>query len=135
LHAHQVARLSDDGTKISLRTDAGQLPTWFGSDDGALWVTDRAGSALRIDPVDGSVLATLQLGGTPRDPTVAFGAAWIANDADGVLSRIDLATNEVAGTVQLKRGVFAVEPVGDEIWVENYGGSEIYRIDPAAVHP
>ena len=67
-------------------------------------------------------------------PWNAFGAAWIANDADGVLSRIDLATNELAGMVQLKAGIFAVEPVGDEIWVENYGGSEIYRIDPDAVH-
>jgi streptogramin lyase len=132
--AHQVARLSADGTRIDFRTDAGQLPTWFGSDDQALWVTDRAGSALRLDPADGSLLATVQLGGTPRDPTVAFGAAWVANGADGVLSRIDLVTNEVSGTVQLKPGIFAVEPVGDEIWVENYAGSQIYRIDPDAVH-
>lgn len=35
--------------------------------------------------------------------------------------------------LELESGIFAVQPVGDEIWVEKCGWSAIYRIDPDAV--
>ncbi len=132
---HKVIRLNAAGDAEEVREDAGTTPCWFGDGDGAsLWLTDgTAGDVLRIDPATGATIATIHLGGAPRDPAVAFGALWVANGTDGVLSRISPETNKVTGTVMLAPGIFVVEPVGDEVWVENFARSEIYRVDPSSV--
>lgn len=133
--ANEVDRLSAEGTEIDLRVTDGvaDRPTWFADGDGALWLTSNSGNVMRIDPASGQVVATLSLGGGPRDPAFAFGALWVANGTDGVLYRIDPATNEVAGTAQLSTGIWTVEPVGHEVWVEQYNGSQVFRVDPSLV--
>ena len=134
--ANEVDRLDAAGGAIDLRVTSGLgvTPTWFGDGDGTLWVTDNAGGVTRIDPTSGSVLASISLGGAPRDPAYAFGALWVANATDGILYRIDPTTNAVAGTVTLAPRIWTVEQVAQEIWVEEYGGTRIFRIDPTLVH-
>lgn len=133
--ANEVDRLNAAGKRIDLRvTDGlGALPTWFADGDGALWVTDNSGNVTRINPRSGAVTASLLLGGAPRDPVFAFGALWVANGSDGVLYRIDPATNAIAGTVQLATGIWTVEQIRQEVWVEQYNGSRIFRVDPNLV--
>lgn len=43
---------------------------------------------------------------------------------------IDAATDELIATVDLGSGVFVVEPVGAEIWVLDFDGTEVIRVDP-----
>ena len=133
--AGEVDRLNETGDEIDVRVTSGLgvSPTWFADGDGTLWVTDNGGAVARIDPATGSVLASIPLGGTPRDPVYAFGALWVANAADGILYRIDPATNAVSGTAALAPGIWTVEQVGREIWVEEYSGNRIFRIDPTLV--
>ena len=131
----ELDRLNAQGTAIYLRTTTGlgPSPTWFADGDGSLWVADNGGGVTRIEPSTGKVVASVPLAGVPRDPVVAFGALWVANSADGVLSRIDLATNQVTAQIQLQLGIWVVEQVGKEIWVENFSGTQIDRIDPTLV--
>ena len=133
--AGEVDRLNEAGDGIDMRVTSGLgvSPTWFADGDGTLWVTDNGGAVARIDPATGSVLASIPLGGTPRDPVYAFGALWVANAADGILYRIDPVTNAVSGTAALAPGIWTVEQVGREIWVEEYSGSRIFRVDPTLV--
>jgi hypothetical protein len=42
-------------------------------------------------------------------------------------------TATARSTGSLRPGIFVAEPVGDEVWVLDYGGQEIYRIDPSAI--
>ncbi len=108
---HKLIRLDAAGDAAEVTTDVGSQPTWFADGDGTLWITDNAGTVHRIDPTTGKSIADIDLGGSPRDPVFAFGALWVANGADGVLSRISPDTNAVSGTLQLKPGIWTVEQV------------------------
>ena len=108
-------------------------------EDGSLWVavalTDPndnlvAGKVVRIDPVSGGVTATIAVGKLPTDTTVSPGAVWVANSADGTISRIDAATN-TATTLKLgaPNGVGLAYGEGS-VWLSSEIGL-LLRIDPA----
>ena len=45
---------------------------------GSLWVANTVdGTVMRVDPTNGRILATIQVGGTPFDVTFAHGLAWV----------------------------------------------------------
>ena len=129
----QVIRLTAGGDAAETSQDAGSQPTWFADGGGSLWVTDLSGAVIRIDPASGRAAAAVQLDGMPRDPVFAFGALWVAESSHGILYRISPDTDAVTGMVELKVGIWTVEQVGQEVWVENFSDSEIYRIDPTSV--
>ena len=77
------------------------------------------------------VIGTTEVGERPLSVAVGDGFAWVTNENDGTVSRIDTATGEVAGDPI---------PVGDEpsnirvgagsVWVANAGSNTVSRIDP-----
>ncbi len=48
---------------------------------------------------------------------VGAGAVWVANSADGTVSRIDPATNTVTATITLGGEPVAVAVSGTTVWV------------------
>jgi DNA-binding beta-propeller fold protein YncE len=54
------------------------------------------GAAVRIDPRTGRVVQTVGVGQDPESIAVGSGRVWVANFADGTVSRIDPATSDVA---------------------------------------
>ena len=62
----------------------------------------------------------------------AGGYVWVPGQRNGILTRIDPATNATT-EIQLVPGIFVAEPVGDRVWVTDFSGSDIYFVDPALV--
>ena len=133
--ANKVLRI-DAATGEITEIDVDGTPSWFGEADGAVWVSQAStGSVSKIDAETSDVVLTVETGSQPRDLTVAFGSVWVPNGGDGSLTRIDEATGEIVDEIQLVTGIFVAEPVGDEIWVTDFSGTTIFRIDPTLVGP
>lgn len=106
-------------------------PSWFAEGDGAVWVSQAANrSVTKIDTETAEAVLEVAVGGEPLDLAVGFGSVWVPNRADGTLTRIDEATGEVIDTYPLAKGIWVAEAVGDEIWVLDFSGTTIFRIDP-----
>jgi DNA-binding beta-propeller fold protein YncE len=66
---------------------------------GAIWVVDRsARTVLRIDPTKATIIARVPVGPEPGGLAVMPAGVWVSDDIDGMLRRIDPATNQVAAT-------------------------------------
>lgn len=91
------------GGRIEARIDLDRRPTALGSGFGSLWVADEAGRLLRVDPAEGKVVATIELGGVACGPILpASTALWLATCGPGITTaqaitlRIDPVTNTVS---------------------------------------
>jgi YVTN family beta-propeller protein len=85
-----------------------------------------------INPPPGSlgrVAATIPVGAGPVDVLVNQDAVWVANAAQGTVSRIDPATNTVTQTIRVGRNPIRLAAGFGSIWVANYDEQTISRID------
>jgi virginiamycin B lyase len=71
---------------------------------GSLWISVEDGSVVRVDPADGSTVATIATGEGSRFLTVTDDAVWVLNNVDGTVSRIDPDRDEVVATVTVSAG-------------------------------
>jgi sugar lactone lactonase YvrE len=79
-----------------------EAPTALGSAFGSLWVGDQGGRLVRVDPVSGATLATIELDEIPCGPIVpAADSLWLASCGAG-------STTTLASTVR-------VDPVTDDV--------------------
>ncbi len=101
---------------------------------GSLWVTEHDGTRiLRVDPVSGEVLATIEVDGEPVKMQPADGRMWGRTEADAYFA-IDPATNKVTDTLARE----AVGPDADRAWAVDGGlwicdGQRIHRYDPTTL--
>jgi len=94
---------------------------------GSVWVTaPSTGEVLRINPTDGSVIATIKAGREPRFLTVGGDSVWVQNNGDGTVTRIG-ADGAVKATIRV-----SLSPVdGGDI---AFGGGFVWpRISSALV--
>lgn len=117
-----VIRLDPDTHQVVARLPVGKVPKvmvatirsqriWLGA--GSVWILNHAaGTLTRIDTVTNKVVATIAVGKLwDRTP---FGWVLIADDevfvldANWTLSRLDLQTNSIAASVQIKKGPFDI---------------------------
>jgi virginiamycin B lyase len=77
----------------------------------------------------GRVVATIPVGAGPVDVLVVQDAVWVANAAQGTLSRIDPATNKVTKTIQVGRNPVRLAAGFGSIWVANQTGQTVSRLD------
>src|SRR6266540_6002151 len=93
--------LADELERVSPRTlrriDTVDLANGFVSlvaGSGAVWVANEDnGTVVRVDPAEGVVSRTYDIGGRPSGLALGAGAVWIASDAG--IARIDPGTDEV----------------------------------------
>jgi YVTN family beta-propeller protein len=126
---------------IALSTDGHGVPFAIAvGDDGSLWVSDAAfddagnalpGSAIRVNPTTGQVIATVPVGRNGADMTTSPGAVWLASYQDGTVTRIDQGSNQVAATITLVKGLGGIAYGEGSIWVSNEQLGVVTRIDPA----
>ena len=66
-----------------------------------------------------------------RSTGIAFGngAAWVANNGDGTISRIDAEADRVVQTIDVGNGPTAVAFGNGAVWVTNVGDSTISKLD------
>ena len=91
-------------------------------------IADR--SVTKIDAATAQVVMEVEVGREPLDLAIGFGSVWVPNRADGTLTRIDEATGELLDTYPLVSGIWVAEVVGAEVWVLDFSGTTIFRIDP-----
>ena len=78
------------------------------------------------------IVARVAVGRGPSRVAVAEGAAWVTNESDGTVSRIDLDTNRVVATVQVGISPRPIAVGYGAVWVGNLGDGTVSRIDPAS---
>jgi virginiamycin B lyase len=77
----------------------------------------------------GRVTATIAVGAGPVDAVVGAGAVWVANAAEGTVSRIDPATNTVTATIAVGRNPVRLAAGFGSVWVANETSQTVSRID------
>ena len=93
--------------------------------------TARANSLVLIDPRDGSVRASFDVGGTPTSIAVDDEAAWVLNADDQTISRIDARTHSVRtfGSGGVPTDLAAG---GQALWVANGKRTRAQFVGPVA---
>jgi YVTN family beta-propeller protein len=105
-----------------------------------VWVGVRGSERVTpiINPPPGSlgrVAATIPVGTSPVDVVISQDAVWVANAAQGTVSRIDPATNTVTQTIQVGRNPLRLVAGFGSIWVANHTEQTISRIDARTGQP
>jgi len=104
--------------------------------DGAIWAANCTDLNLyRINTETAEIDAILETGiAEPRGETnvvAGAGSVWVPSDAEGKISRIDPATNEVIATVDVVAGTFFLAFGMDAVWAVASGQNLLQKIDPA----
>ena len=98
----------------------------------AIWVAgDRGSEVFRVDPHDGSVVATIAVGSRPNWVAVTDDAVWVENTGDGTVSRIDPASNKVTA-LPGGRGPVYLAATDGLLWVANGGSRSVSVLDASS---
>jgi peptide/nickel transport system substrate-binding protein len=98
---------------------------------GRLWlVSPSSGALFDLDPGSGT-FDRVGVGVEPAAVTVGSDAVWVANRADGTISKVDPHAREVVDTVNVGTQPDAVVAGPAEIWVANAGADTLMKIDPS----
>jgi peptide/nickel transport system substrate-binding protein len=95
----------------------------------SIWVVDPDGYVVQIDPGSGRQTGSVDVGNEPSAVAAGASSLWVANSADGTVTRIDPATL-VATTIPVGHGPDAVAVNAAGVWVANAGDDALVRIDP-----
>jgi DNA-binding beta-propeller fold protein YncE len=83
-------------------------------------------------PSDAKIVATIHLGGQPRDAVFAGGSLWIA-DHEGRVVQLDPATRRVRARIPVGGTPVSVTAAGGAVWVlstdDDSAGSHLYKFD------
>jgi hypothetical protein len=140
--AGQIAKVdpATDSIKKRIAVDTSEAdPLAYGF--GSLWVANRDGQLLRVNPATGTTLATIKIQGSADwSPILAAGAGsvWVASGDRHAVIRIDPATNSVSATVTGISHTASLLTVGvgqGAVWAHANaaagGRGILYRINPA----
>ncbi len=103
---------------------------WFLSLSGVIAVVIAAVFVLLLGGDDPSVSEPIEVGQGPLRLAVGGGAVWVTSAADGTLSGIDPAREEVVGrSLAVGRGASGVTVGAGSIWVSSPRTGDVLRID------
>jgi YVTN family beta-propeller protein len=81
-------------------------------------------------PPVGTIDSRIPVGDSPAGVGLENDSAWIANEGDGTVTRVDLATRRVRGApIPVGKNPHAVATGDGDVWVANLGGGSVTRID------
>jgi streptogramin lyase len=83
----------------------------------------------RLDPRSGRTLAEIPIGVVAKHMTAADGSLWVGSDS-GRVTRIDMATNKIAGTFQVNGRAPAVAVGLGSVWIVDTAHAALLRIQP-----
>ncbi|MBM3667116.1 MAG: hypothetical protein FJW90_06480 [Actinobacteria bacterium] len=77
------------------------------------------------------VVGTVDVGERPLSVAVGNGFAWVTNEGDGTVSKIDTGTGEVVGDeITVGEAPSNIRVGAGSVWVANAGSDTVSRIDP-----
>lgn len=86
---------------------------------GAVWVSDKGDSLVRIDPASNRIVATIHTGMALGAVAVADGVVWVVDTQEGRVRAIDPATNRIVLTLRVGRGPSDLAASDSSLWVLN----------------
>ena len=108
--------------------------------DGSLWVTGRGADVLHVNPQDGTVEKTIEIGASGIDIAASGGALWVPTrsaevDATGfptmdALKRVSISSGAVT-TVVAANGrvdVHGLAAAGGAVWIADNTAGRLYRV-------
>jgi virginiamycin B lyase len=143
-----VVAIDPGSARVALKATIGSGANGIGVGEGAVWVSNYSdGTVSKIDPTSGtttqidlSVIRTvsgsqLNLAGGPATVGIGFGSAWVSDVKNGVVYRIDPATDQVVATIPVGRpsSEYAsdIAAADGSMWVASPESKTIVRINPA----
>ena len=97
--------------------------------DGALFVSTGSATVARLTPVTGRRLGRpADVGNGPSAIAVGTGAAWVTDDQDNTVSRID--RTGVVNVIAVGQSPRDVAVGAGGVWVANAGDGTVTRLDP-----
>jgi YVTN family beta-propeller protein len=86
--------------------------------EGAVWIaTVQDNRVTVVDPTEGTVRATIEVGEFPTDVAVGAGSVWVANRISKTVSRIDPESLEVVETIPIGGFPEGLAVAGGRVWV------------------
>lgn len=120
-----VARIHLADGLLGVDMDAGYGSVWvLHLDSPTVW---------RIDPTTNTVSATITWEGEffPSTLAVGAGAVWVNGDSmNGVITRIDPATNEIVATIDVGEWPNQMLATEEAVWITSPSNPVLRRIDP-----
>jgi len=95
----------------------------------SIWIVDPDGYVLRFDANFGRLRGSVDVGNEPSAIAAGAGSVWVANGADGTVTRIDPVTL-LATTFPVGHGPSAIAVDNSGVWVANGGDDAVVRVDP-----
>jgi YVTN family beta-propeller protein len=132
-----IARVQPRSGKPFGFIKVGRWPQRITSADGLLWVTvalsfHHKGSLVSVDPHTNRLAGRpILLGRQPGAVTADAGSIWIADELDGIVTRVDPKRRRVTARIKVGRMPTAVTVGAGAVWVANTGDGTVSRIDPA----
>ena len=83
-----------------------------------------------IDLHSKRIVAQVKVGARPGAIAFGHGAAWVANEEAGTVSRIDPETRAVVDSIEVGTDPVAIAVSDDAVWVANSGDGTVMRISP-----
>ena len=103
--------------------------------EGALWVVGDVADrrVFKVDLRTGRILHETRLRFAPRSIAVGEGGVWVTGSIDDVLARLDPASGEVAGTINVPNGAAGVATGAGSVWVASSLDGSVSRVDPRSL--
>ena len=129
-----LVRIDRQSHEIIDTIDVGLGPVEMELGFGSLWIRNRQLQIVRVNPEDGSVLATLE-GGFPMSPSLglSFGGGYVWAARTRAMGAIDPASNEIVREIPLP-GTWFMDSywMDDTLWVSTAAGSSVLQVDAAS---
>ena len=137
---NQVVRLNaDHGYAPEPPIDVGDEP--YGvtiGENSSVWVTNRGSGSVSWIPPGSEDAKTIYVGRNPKGIYATVDAVWVANTADGTVSKIDVSRldpGDDPSSLDQEEIEVGSEPRGvsvglDSVWVSLGGDNQVARLDP-----
>ncbi len=126
--ARQLAEINPATGAVQRTLSLDLRPTAISIAGPAIWVAG-SGTVEQLAAATGQVLARVRVPGTAA-LAAAAGSLWVVSSRAGTITRIDLATGAVTGTIPAGPGPAALAVGPGSVWVANSDTATITRIDP-----
>ena len=127
--SNTVVRVDPDTNSVIRPIGVGNAPGSMAvsQDPDALWVVNSLdNTVMQISPDTNTVVDTIEVGKGPAEIAVVEGIAWVANEADGTLSRIEPGQTPVR-TMTIGSVPQGLASVDGNLWVSVRGTATSHR--------
>jgi streptogramin lyase len=127
-----LAKVNLTTNRLSATFDMGAAAAEAGVtvDEHGVWlVTDKNGTLVRIDPVSGTVRATVRIAAGSYNPHYSAGTVWVSQAEGSRLTGVDTASLQVSAVVTTGPNPRFLTTGGGAIWTLNQGDGTVTRVD------